>query len=98
MHAWTLSLTAVVRNSTPLPCFGASHLHSGTKLVRAPPVFNTCVCVLCRVRVLVRLSHPQPSVVTAPVYRGCPVGTHWGDPISKVRPDQSANSCLRAGV
>ena len=61
--------------------------------VVATRVHNSCVCDLCRVRVLVRLSHPRPSVVTAPVYRGCPAGTHWGDPVSRVRPDQSANSC-----
>ena len=74
-------------------CFGASHLYSATTLVLAPPVFNTLVTDLCRVRVLMRLSHPRPSVVTAPVYWGCPAGTHWSDPISRVRPDQSANSC-----
>ena len=58
MHAWTRSFTAVVRKSAPLPCFGASHLYSATRLVWAPPVFNTCVFDLCRVRVLERLSHP----------------------------------------
>ena len=30
-----------------------------------------------------RSSHPQPQVVTAPVYRGCPAGTHWGDDSSR---------------
>ena len=38
---------------------------------------------------------PRPSVVTAPVYRGCFAGGHWGDLVSKVRPDESANSCAR---
>ena len=61
--------------------------------VVATRVHSSCVCDLCRVRVLVRLSHPRPSVITAPVYRGCPAGTHWCDPVSLVRPDQSANSC-----
>ena len=55
--------------------------------VGATRVRNSCVCDLCRV--LVRLSHPQPSVVMAPVYRGCPAR----DPVSRVRPSQSANSC-----
>ena len=32
-------------------------------------------------RVDVKSSHPRPSVVTAPVYRGCPAGTHRGDPL-----------------
>ena len=36
----------------------------------------TCVCDLCRVRVLVRLSHPRPSVVTAPT-RAVLVGVLW---------------------
>ena len=31
----------------------------------------------------------------APVYRGCPVRTHQCDLVSRVRPDQSVNSCLR---
>ena len=53
------------------------------------PVVTSHICDLCRVRVDVRWSHPRPSVVTAPVYR---------DPVSRVRPHQSANSCLRAGV
>ena len=63
MSAWTRPFTAVDHNSAPLPSFGASHPYSATKLVWAPPVFNTCVCDLCHVRVLVRLSHPRPSVV-----------------------------------
>ena len=61
--------------------------------VGATRVHNSCVCDLCRVRVLVKLGHPRPSVVAPPVYRGSPAGTHWGDPVSRVRPDQSANSC-----
>ena len=72
MHARALPFTAAVRNSSPPPCFGASHLDSATRLVWAPPVFNTCVCDLCRVRAAVSLSHLRPSVVTAPVCRGCP--------------------------
>ena len=32
----------------------------------------------------------------APVYRGCPVGTHQSDLVSRVGPDQSANSCVLA--
>ena len=59
-------------------------------------MFTSRICDLCRVRVDVRLSRTRPCVETAPVYRGCPAGTHWGDPVSRVRPDQSANSCLRS--
>ena len=41
-------------------------------------------------------SHSRPSSVEALVYRGCPVRTHQCDPeVSRVRRDQSANSCLR---
>ena len=91
MKAWyQIQVRAVLGNGANydkeillLSCFGASHFYSATRLLWAPPVFNACVCDLCRVRVLVRLSHPSPSVVTAPVYRGCPAG----------RPDRSANSC-----
>ena len=65
------SLTAVVRNSTPLPCGCDLHPCSATMLrclapllryqaVWSPPVFAACVCDLSRVRVLVRLSHPRP--------------------------------------
>ena len=98
MYAGTLSFAAVVRNPAPLTCFGAPHLCSATMFGWSAPlfvgwVFTSRVCDLCRVRVDVRLSHPRPSVVTLPVYRGCPAGTHWGDPVSRVRPDQSANSC-----
>ena len=98
MYAGTLSFAAVVRNPAPLPCFGAPHLCSATMFGWSAPlfvgwVFTSRVCDLCRLRVDVRLSHPRPSVVTPPVYRGCPAGTHWGDPVSRVRPDQSANSC-----
>ena len=93
MHGWTRSFTAASRNSAPLPCFVASHLCPATKLVWAPPVFNTCVCDLCRVRVLATLNHPRPSVVTAPMYHGCPARTLWCDPISRVSSEQSAKSC-----
>ena len=68
------------RTFTPLP-----------SLVGPTRVHNSCVCDLCRVRGCEVES--RPSVVTAPEYRGCPAGTHWCDPVSKVRPDQSANSC-----
>ena len=73
-------------------CFGASHLYSATRLVWAPPVFNTGVCDLCRASV--RLSPPRPSFVTARVYSGCPAGTHWGDPISRVRPEAPTRAVL----
>ena len=106
VHAWTLSFTAVVGNSAPLPCWGASHLCSAAMLGwSAPlllgwssPMFTFRVCDLCRVRVDVWLSHPLPSVVTAPVCRGCLTGTQWSDPVTRDRPDESANSCWRAGV
>ena len=42
----------------------------------------------------VRSRHPRPPVVTAPVYRGCPARTHWGDDSSMVMRHQSANSVL----
>ena len=39
--------------------------------VWSPPVFTACVCDLCRVRVLVRLSHPRPPDRSQ---HGCTVG------------------------
>ena len=83
------SLSAVVRNSAPLPCLGDLHPCSATMLrcsatmprclapllryqaVWPPPVFTACVCDLCRVRVLVRLSHPRPPDRSQ---HGCTVG------------------------
>ena len=76
------SLTAVVRNSAPLPGLGAWHPCSATVLrclapllryqaVWSPPIFTACVCDLCRVRVLVRLSHPRPPDRSQ---HGCTVG------------------------
>ena len=37
--------------------------------VWSPPIFTACVCDLCRVRVLVRLSHPRPPDRSQ---HGCP--------------------------
>ena len=39
--------------------------------VWSPPIFTACVCDLCRVRVLVRLSHPRPPDRSQ---HGCTVG------------------------
>ena len=86
-----IHVTIILINYTLLRCLVP--LLRYQTCVGATRVQHTCVCDPCRVRVLVRLSHPRPSVVTVPVYRGCPAGTHWGDPVSRVRPDQSANSC-----
>ena len=55
----------------PLPCLGASHLYSASRLFWSPPVVTACVCDLCRVRVLVRLSHPRPPDRSQ---HGCTVG------------------------
>ena len=44
----------------PLPCCGCSVLLLRSQAVWSPPLFTVCVCDLCRVRVLVRLSHPRP--------------------------------------
>ena len=67
-------------------CFGALHPCSANMLrvlrwhavgalyyqaVWSPPLFTACVCDLCRVRVLVRLSHPRPPDHNQ---HGCTVG------------------------
>ena len=64
--------------------------------VWSPPVFAACVCDLCRVRMLVRLSHPRPPDRSQ---HGCTVGVLPGP--TRVLPmpqavwhrSQSANSC-----
>ena len=53
------------------------------------------VCLL-----FVRLQHTSSSHVCVPRplwtkrtdYHGCPAGTHWGDPVSRARPDKSATT------
>ena len=102
MHTWTLPFTAVVRNSAPLPCIGAQYLCSATMLGwSAPlllgwssPVFTSRVSDLCRVHVDVRLSHPRPSVVTAPVYRGCPCRDGWSSLQGETRSKRQHVLCL----
>ena len=68
------SLTAVVRNSAPLPCFGASHLYSATGLVGRHPcsqlVSVTCVACVCS-----WLIHPRPPDRSQ---HGCTVGVLSG--------------------
>ena len=44
----------------PLTCCGCSVLLLRYQAVWSPPLPTACVCDLCRVRVLVRLSHPRP--------------------------------------
>ena len=65
------SLIPVERNSAPLPCCGCSVLLLRYQAVWSPPLFTACVCDLCRVRVLVRLSHPRPPDRNQ---HGCTVG------------------------
>ena len=63
--------------------------------VWSPPLLTACICDLCRVRVLVRLSHPRPPDRHQRVYRGCPAGTHPCAPDAQAvrHLSQSANSC-----
>ena len=86
-HSRARSLTAVVRNSAPLPCCGCASMFRRSVLllryqaVRSPPVsvFSTIVArSVClgsrarlRVRVLVRLGHPRPPDRNQ---HGCTVG------------------------
>ena len=50
---------------------------------------DPCLCLR------VRSSHPRPPVVTAPVCRGCPAGTHGGDDSSRVmsHPERQLCAC-----
>ena len=50
----------MLRTLAPLPCCGCSVLLLRCQAVWSPPLLTACVCDLCRVRVLVRLSHPRP--------------------------------------
>ena len=69
--------SAAVHNSAPLPCLGAAPLLRH-QAVWSPPVFTACVCDLCRVRVLVRLSHPRPPDRSQ---HGCTVGVDRDPPV-----------------
>ena len=101
-HSRARSLTAVVRNSAPLPCCGCASMYRRSALllryhvVWSPPLFTACVCDLCRVRVLVRLSHPRPPDRNQ---HGCTVGVLPGthpcalDAQAVWHRSQSANSC-----
>ena len=53
--------------------------------VWSPPIFTACVCDLCRVRVLLRLSHPRPPDRSQ---HGCAP-----DAQAVWHRSQSANSC-----
>ena len=53
------------------PCCGCSVLLLRYQAVWSPPLLTACVCDLCRVRVLVRLSHPRPPDRNQ---HGCTVG------------------------
>ena len=57
----------------------------------AQPCFDPCSQLVCaRAR---EVEPPTAFRRNGPSAAWCPAGTHWGDPISGVRPDQSANSC-----
>ena len=63
---------SVLRTLAPLPCCGCSVLLLRYQAVWSPPLLLTaCICDLCRVRVLVRLSHPRPPDRNQ---HGCTVG------------------------
>ena len=76
-------------------CFGAPHPCSASRLFGRHPCLQLVSVTLCRVRVLVRLSHPRPPDRHQRVYRGCPAGTHPCAPDAQAvrHRSQSANSC-----
>ena len=81
----------------PLTCCGCSVLLLRYQAVWSPPLFTACVCVcdLCRVRVLVRLSYPRPPDRNQ---HGCTVGVLPGPTRVLPMPRQygivrRANSC-----
>ena len=57
--------------SAPLTYCGCSVLLLRYQAVWSPPLLTACICDLCRVRVLVRLSHPRPPDRNQ---HGCTVG------------------------
>ena len=67
--AWHPCSATMLRCSATMPrCLAPLH---GYQAVWSPPIFTACVCDLCRVRVLVRLSHPRPPDRSQ---HGCTVG------------------------
>ena len=58
---------SVLCTLAPLPCCGCSVLLLRYQAVWSLPLLTACVCDLCRVRVLVRLSHDRNQ-------HGCTVG------------------------
>ena len=107
MYAWTLSFTAVVRNSAPLPCIGASHLRSATKLRCLAPLLRYQACVgATRVQHLclrpvshARVREVEPPTAfrrNGPVYHGCPARTHWS--VSRVRLIKAPTRAVLVGV
>ena len=85
----------MLRTLAPLTCCGCSVLLLRYQAVWSPPLLTACICDLCRVRVLVRLSHPRPPDRHRRVYRGCPARTHPSAPDAQAvrHRSQSANSC-----
>ena len=51
--------------------------------------YRVVMCITLRIDA----RHPRPSSVKALVYRGSPAWTHKWDPVSRMRHDQTANSC-----
>ena len=76
LHTCSAAMLRVLRchaAGAPLPCCGCSY--SANQAVWSPPLLTACVCDLCRVRVLVRLSHRRPPDRNQ---HGCTVGVLQG--------------------
>ena len=83
---------------TPSCCHHIDSHERFSQAVRSTrPYVNTCSAAMleCTVDFLVVVVAIGPSTAflanQAPVYCGCPAGTHGCDPVSRVRLDQSAN-------
>ena len=77
----------------PLPCCGCSVLLFRYQAVWSPPLLTACVCDLCRVSVLVRLSHLRLVISTGVPWVSCRDPPCAPDAQAVWHRSQSANSC-----
>ena len=70
-------------------CFGTSHLHSAAFLCGRHPC-SQLVCLRPVSRARARAVEPPTAFRRNSPSAPCPAGSHWGDQVSKERPDQSA--------
>ena len=79
-EAWSWRFSG--RRPTVLGLVARRHVWRGSLCARLP-CRESCVCHELFVPCVRLVSHPRPLRVRAPVYRGCPAGTHRGDDLSR---------------